>query len=260
MKILCVGDVVGAAGRRGVKEILPRLVDAHKADFVIVNAENAAGGIGTNKATADELFSLGADVLTGGNHTWRHKDYVKVLQENPRALRPLNFPEGTPGNGYVVAETAGGHKIAVVNAMGRIFMDPLPNPFEVLPPVIQTIRQQTNVIIVDFHAEATSEKRAMGWHLDGTVSAVFGTHTHVPTADEEILPEGTAYVTDIGMTGPYDSVIGMKKNRVLKRFVTQRPVSFEPAKHDVRLCGIVLEIDDSTGKAQSITRLRETIA
>lgn len=257
MKLLCIGDVVGAPGRKAVRELLPGLRAEHGVDVVIVNAENAAGGSGLTAETAKDLLDQPVDMLTGGNHTWRYREVLALLDREPRVLRPLNYPVGTPGRGFGICESAEGIKVGVINLQGRVFMDPLPSPFDAADAAIDQLKAAgCIVIVVDVHAEATSEKRALGWYLDGRVSVVYGTHTHVATADEEILPQGTAYLTDLGMTGPYDSVIGVKKEQILERFLTMRPTSFGVAKHDVRLCGIVVDVDETTGRARQIERLR----
>ena len=256
MRILAIGDVVGKPGRQAVRKLLPELIDSQQLDLVIANAENAAGGSGLTAETAEDLLTLPVAMLTGGNHTWRYKEVLKLLERDPRILRPLNFPEGTPGRGYGICETAGGVKVGVINLQGRVFMDPLPSPFEAVLAAIEELKKETPLVVVDIHAEATSEKRALGWFLDGKVSLVFGTHTHVATADEEILPQGTGYITDIGMTGPYDSVIGMKKEAILERFLTMRPTAFNVAKGDTRLCGVIADLDEETGNCRSIERVR----
>lgn len=260
MKVLCIGDIVGSPGRKAVRELLPGLIKEHSVEMVIANAENAAGGSGITVDTADDLLAQPITVLTGGNHTWRFKEVKKLLEKQERVLRPYNFPGGAPGRGSGVFESIGGVKVGVLNLQGCVFMDPLPSPFSAADEAVEALKEAgCQVIIVDMHAEATSEKRALGWYLDGRVSLVFGTHTHVATADEEILPEGTAYITDIGMTGPYDSVIGTKKELVLERFLTMRPVAFNVAKGDVRLCGVVVEIDPESGRASAIERLRVSL-
>jgi metallophosphoesterase (TIGR00282 family) len=255
IRVLCVGDIFGKPGREAVKRLLPPLIDRLGLDLVVANAENAAGGVGLTSETAGALLQLPVALLTGGNHIWRHRELIPLLERDPRLIRPYNLPAGTPGRGYAVCETPAGIKVGVINLQGRIFMDPLPSPFEAADAAIDLLREQTPVILVDIHAEATSEKRALGWYLDGRVSAVFGTHTHVPTADEEILPQGTGYLTDLGMTGPYDSVIGMRKQEVLQRFLTLRPSPFVAAKGNVRLCGAVFEIDPQSGRTVSIERI-----
>lgn len=259
IRLLCVGDVFGKPGREAVAALVPELIERHSIDAVIVNAENAAGGVGLTSETAAELLGLPVGMLTGGNHIWRHKEVISLLERDPRVLRPQNLPPGTPGRGFGIFQTTHGVKVGVINLLGRIFMDPVLCPFRAADDAVAELRQQTPIIVVDMHAEATSEKRALGWYLAGRVSAVFGTHTHVPTADEEILPGGTAYVTDIGMTGPYDSVIGMRKDLVIERFVSMRPTSFAAAKHDVRLCGAIFDIDPETGQAQSVQRVQQQL-
>jgi metallophosphoesterase (TIGR00282 family) len=261
MRVLFIGDVVASPGRRAIAQLLPRLVDQHHLDLVVANAENAAGGNGLTGDAAMELLASGVDVLTGGNHTWRFKEVVPLLQQQAnRVLRPYNYPRGAPGSGMTVFEGRDGVKVGVLNLQGRVFMEPLPSPFEAAGEAIEQLREQVAVIFVDFHAEATSEKRAMGWYLDGRVSAVLGTHTHVQTADEEILPQGTAYLTDLGMTGPFDSVIGTKKELVLERFLTMRPKALSAAKGDVRLCGAVIDVDAESGRARHIERVCERLA
>ncbi len=256
MKILCIGDVVGKPGRRAVLALLPRLIDEREIDVVIANGENAAGGLGLTRDTAMELLNNRVDLLTGGNHIWKYKDLLPLLEADPRVLRPLNYPDA-PGRGSGVIETAAGHRLGVINVVGRAFMDPAPCPFDACERAVEELKASTQVVLVEIHAEATSEKRAMGWVLDGQASAVYGTHTHVATADEEILPGGTGYITDIGMTGPYDSVIGMRKEEMIARFRTLRPAPFIVAKRDVRLCGVIFDIDPESGKTRSIERVRE---
>lgn len=260
IRVLCIGDIFGKPGRQAVRTLLPGLIERHDVDLVVANGENAAGGVGLTADTCRDLLDQPVDLLTSGNHIWRHREILAVLDREQRLLRPLNYPAGTPGRGYAVCETKGGVKVGVINLLGRLFMEPLPSPFSAVEPAIAALNEETKVILVDFHAEATSEKRALGWLLDGRVSAVFGTHTHVLTADEEVLPEGTAYITDLGMTGPYDSVIGMRKEPVLKRFLTMRPASFSAASRDVRLCGALFTIDPQTGRAQSVQRICERLA
>jgi len=257
IRVLCIGDVFGKAGRTAVNRLLPRLIERHQLDLVIANAENAAGGVGLTIDTANDLLDEPVALLTSGNHIWRHREVIGLLEREERILRPLNYPPGTPGRGFALCETPAGIKVGVINVLGRVFMDPVASPFETIGPAIDELRKQTPIILVDVHAEATSEKRAMGWYLDGRVSAVFGTHTHILTDDDEVLPGGTGYITDLGMTGPYDSIIGMKKEPVLQRFLTMRPASFSAAKKDVRLCGAVFTIDVETGKALNVERVRE---
>jgi 2',3'-cyclic-nucleotide 2'-phosphodiesterase len=256
VKILCIGDVVGKPGRRAVLALLPRLIDEREIDVVIANGENAAGGLGLTRDTAMELLNNRVDLLTGGNHIWKYKDLLPLLEADPRVLRPLNYPDA-PGRGSGVIETAAGHRLGVINVVGRSFMDPAPCPFDACERAVEELKASTQVVLVEIHAEATSEKRAMGWLLDGQASAVYGTHTHVATADEEILPGGTGYITDIGMTGPYDSVIGMRKEEMIARFRSLRPAPFIVAKGDVRLCGVIFDVDPESGKTRSIERVRE---
>ena len=255
MKLLFVGDIIGRPGRRALQNILPRLVDHHRADFVIVNVENSAGGFGVNPEVMAEIADLPIDCFTTGNHVWDKKEGVELLNRDPRLLRPANYPEGNAGKGLYIGETAAGIPVAVINLEGQVFMSNVESPFRVADRLLQQIGSKAKVVFVDFHAEATSEKQALGFHLDGRVSAVVGTHTHVPTADDRILPNGTAYLTDAGMTGPYESVIGMRVDKVLKRFLLQTPSSFEVAKRDVRLAGVIIDIDEDTGKARGIERL-----
>jgi metallophosphoesterase (TIGR00282 family) len=259
MRVLCLGDIFGKPGREALRVLLPPLVARERVDLVVVNCENAAGGVGLTPETANELLALPVDVLTSGNHIWKHKDIVPLLGSEPRLLRPLNYPEGTPGRGSALVHTAAGTPVGVINVIGRVFMEPVPCPFAAARRAVEELRRQARVILVEIHAEATSEKRALGWLLDGRVSAVYGTHTHVPTADEEVLPGGTGYITDLGMTGPYASVIGMRKEEVLERFLTLRPTSWTPAKEDVRMCGALFDIDEETGKTRAVQRVRETL-
>lgn len=255
MILLFVGDVMGKPGRRAVRNLLPRLVDRHRADYVVVNVENSAGGFGVTPEVLKEISDLPIDVFTTGNHVWDKKEGVEILDRQPNLLRPANYPEGNPGKGVHVGETAAGIPVAVMNLEGMVFMSNLDSPFRAADRLLKQLDPKVKVVLVDFHAEATSEKQAMGFYLDGRVSAVLGTHTHVPTADERVLPNGTALQTDVGMTGPYESVIGMRVDKVLKRFLLQTPSSFEVAKRDVRLAGAVVDIDETTGKARSIERL-----
>jgi metallophosphoesterase (TIGR00282 family) len=255
MKLLFVGDVIGKPGRRALQSLLPRLVDHHRADYVVVNVENSAGGFGVTPEVLGEIATLPIDVYTTGNHVWDKKEGVEILDRERRLLRPHNYPEGNPGKGLHVGETAAGIPVAVINLEGRVFMHNLDSPFVVADRLLKDLDPQVKVVFVDFHAEATSEKQALGFYLDGRVSAVVGTHTHVPTADERVLPQGTALLTDVGMTGPYESVIGMRVDKVLKRFLLQTPASFEVAKRDVRLAAVVIDIDEQTGKARGIERL-----
>lgn len=254
MKILFVGDVVGSPGRRIVKDRLLGLVDRHAIDFTIVNVENAAGGFGVTPEVMAELDGLPIDAFTSGNHIWDKKEGLPLL-ESRRVLRPANYPAGNPGVGVHVGETAAGIPVAVVNLEGQVFMKALDSPFRTADRALAELPREVRVIVVDFHAEATSEKQALGFYLDGRVSAVLGTHTHVPTADERLLPKGTAFLCDVGMTGPYESIIGMNVDKVLHRFLMHTPSSFEVAKKDVRLAAVVLDVDEATGHARGIERL-----
>ncbi len=252
MKILFIGDIFASPGRRAVAEHLPRLVQEENIDLTVANAENAAGGFGLTPAVAEELFALGLDVLTSGNHIWDKREIYDYLAEQPRLLRPANYPDELPGRGVWVGRARNGVPVAVINLQGRTYMPPIDCPFRKADEILPSLDPAVKVRIVDFHAEVTSEKMAMGWYLDGRVSAVLGTHTHVPTADARVLPQGTAYQTDVGMTGPYESVIGVKADAVVRRFLTGLPVRFEPAKRGVQLHAALVEIDEVTGRAVSI--------
>jgi metallophosphoesterase (TIGR00282 family) len=255
MKILFVGDVVGKPGRALLTKLLPGLVDQHLADYVVVNIENAAGGFGITPEILAEMEELPIDCYTSGNHIWDKKEGLPLLDEIPRLLRPANYPDGNPGSGLYVGETPAGIPVATINLEGQVFMKPLESPFRVAERLLDGLDSKVKVILVDFHAEATSEKQALGVFLDGRATAVVGTHTHVPTADERVLPGGTAFISDVGMTGPYESVIGMRSDRVLRRFLLQSRSVFEVAKRDVRLAAVVIEADETTGNAQGIERL-----
>lgn len=255
MRILFVGDVVGKPGRRALGRHLLGLIDEHKADYVIVNIENSAGGFGVTASVFSELREYPIDCFTTGNHVWDKREVAQILESNPMLLRPANYPPGAPGGGVYVGETAGGVKVATINLEGRVFMKSLECPFRTADAILDELGDDINVVFVDFHAEATSEKQALGFHLDGRVSALVGTHTHVPTADERILPNGTAFQTDSGMTGPYESIIGMKVDKVLHRFLRQTPSPFEVAKRDVRLAGSLITVDETSGKASAIERI-----
>lgn len=264
MNLLFIGDVVGEPGRKAVKTLLPKLREQHRLDFVVANGENSAGGSGITSKTAMELFSAGVDAITSGDHLWDQKEVMELLQNETRFLRPLNYPAGTPGQGsgmFNLRTSTSDNPlcIAVVNAQGRTFMPVLENPFLVVPPVIERLRQQTPIIFVDFHAEATSEKIAFARMLDGRVSAVVGTHTHVQTADEQIFPGGTAYLSDAGFTGPHESVLGREIEPVVRRFVTNMPQRFEVARGRVLLQGAVLEVDVASGKTRRIERVSEPL-
>jgi len=256
MRILFLGDIVGRPGRNIVKNRLSEVRTAENIDFVIANGENAAAGSGLTPRLADELLESGIDVLTSGDHIWKKRDIYDYLKVSARLVRPANYPKGVPGRGSTVVSMSNGKKIGVINLIGRVFMDAVECPFQTAKKEIEQVSAETNCIIVDLHAEATSEKVAMGWYLDGKVSAVLGTHTHVQTADEKILPGGTAYITDSGMTGPYDSVIGRDKDCIIEHFITQLPIRFEMASDDVQMHGVVIDIDDETGKALGIKRLQ----
>jgi 2',3'-cyclic-nucleotide 2'-phosphodiesterase len=253
-----MGDVVGKPGVTAVRTLLPKLIARHSVDLVIANAENSEGGAGISPESAEALLASEVNLLTSGNHFWTKKQILPWVQDNPHLLlRPANYPKGAPGRGHTVIQTPGGRKLGVLNLEGRTFMKPLDNPFAVAPELVAELRKQTPCILVDMHCEASSEKNAMGAHLDGKVSAVVGTHTHVQTADERILPGGTAFITDVGMCGPLDSVIGVRKELSVERFVTLRNTPYEVAKNLVYLQGVVIDIDDASGKARSIERIRE---
>jgi metallophosphoesterase (TIGR00282 family) len=254
VKILFIGDVTGKPGRRVLMAQLPGLRRAHQLNVVIANGENAAGGVGITPDVAAELFAAGIDALTGGNHSWRNRDAYEFLDAEPRILRPANYPPGVPGRGAAVITTASGLRIGLVNLQGRVFMDDLDDPFRAGRELAETLRAEVPVVVVDMHAEATSEKVAMGWYLDGRVSAVLGTHTHVQTSDERILPQGTAYITDVGMTGPRDGVIGMAREIIIERFLTQLPSRFEVASGPAQLNGVVVDVADD-GSARAIERV-----
>ena len=260
MKLLFIGDIVGRPGREAVKELLPGLVKKHKINCVSANAENTAGGSGVTLAIAEELEGYGCDVLTSGDHIWKRKEAAELLESRDNVLRPLNYPKGAPGRGSLIMTAAGGVKIGVINLVGRVFMQSVECPFRTVREEVEAIRKETHNIFVDIHAEATSEKIALGWYLDGDITALMGTHTHVQTADEKILPKSTAYITDAGMTGPFDSVIGRKKEQILVRFITQLPTRFEMAEDDVRLNGVVIDFDEKTGKANSIERVQKKLS
>lgn len=255
LNILLIGDIFGEPGRRATLHLLPRLRAEHELDLVIANVENAAGGFGVTPAIAEGLLRGGADVLTSGNHVWDKKEIVPYIGKENLLLRPANYPSGVPGVGSIVVK-AGAHKVGVLNLQGRAFLPTIDCPFQIADAEVPRLRQETSVIIVDMHAEATAEKQAIGWYLDGRVSAVLGTHTHVQTADERILPKGTAYLTDVGITGPIDSVIGIDKEIAIQRFVTQMPIRFEPAKGPAVLHGALVRVEPESGRAVGIRRLR----
>jgi hypothetical protein len=259
MKILFIGDIVGSPGREAIKKLVVPLKQELGIDFVIANAENASGGSGITARVAAELFASGADVLTSGDHIWKKPEIFELINQEARILRPLNFPSGAPGRGASVFIARNGVKVGVININGRVFMEALECPFKAALGAAEEMAAETKIIIVDIHAEATSEKIALGWYLDGKVSAIFGTHTHIQTADEKILPQGTAYITDVGMTGPYDSVIGRRVEDVLTRFLSSIPVRFQVAEGNIQLHGALVEIDEVTGKARSILRIQKKL-
>ncbi len=256
MNIVFIGDVCYKSGRKILTERLPGIIRENSGDFCIVNGENAAGGKGINAVTAGELIEAGADVITTGNHIWAKKEVFFFIDSEERVLRPLNYYETNPGRGFVLIEKKG-MKIAVVNLSGRVFMDPCNCPFEAMEGKLPELKKQTPVVIVDFHGEATSEKTAFAWNFDGRVSAVLGTHTHVQTADERILPRGTGFITDVGMTGPYEGIIGADREKVISKFTTGLPEYFSMQKGPVQINGVVMEIDPETGKCTEIRRLYE---
>jgi 2',3'-cyclic-nucleotide 2'-phosphodiesterase len=260
VKILFIGDIVGEPGRNAVKQLLPQLRQRHDLDLVVANGENAAGGSGITPKTAEEIFSAGVDLMTSGDHLWDQKEVIGLLVNEPRFIRPLNYPPGTVGQGSAIFQVRSAIPVAVLNLQGRTFMPPLENPFHAAQAEVERLRQKTKIIFVDIHAEATSEKIALARMLDGQVSAVVGTHTHVQTADEQIFPGGTAYLTDAGFTGPHESVLGREIEPIIRRFLTSTPQKFEVAKGRVRLQGVVVEVDERSGKAVGIQRLSEALA
>ena len=260
MQILFIGDIFGKPGREIARRAIPALVEQRGLDFVIANVENSAAGFGVTGDVADTILGYGVDVMTSGNHIWDKKEVLEYLPREPRLLRPANFPAGVPGRGSIIWRTRTGEPVGVLNLMGRVFMTPLDDPFALALREVEALRARTKVIFVDFHAEATSEKIAMGWHLDGRVTAVVGTHTHVQTADERILPKGTACLTDAGMTGPHDSIIGVSVDAALGRFVNAMPAKFEPANGAGRLNAVIVTADPKTGRAMSIERLNLSAA
>ncbi|MGA8923295.1 MAG: TIGR00282 family metallophosphoesterase [Candidatus Dormiibacterota bacterium] len=255
MRILFIGDLVGSIGRELVTKNLAEITRAHSVDLVIANGENAASGFGITPKICEELFHAGVEVITGGNHSWDRKEILEYIPNEPRLIRPANFPK-SPGRGIFLGASRGGVRYAVLNLQGRVFMAALDCPFRTADQELARIPPDVKVIFVDMHAEATSEKQAMGWYLDGRVSVVVGTHTHVATADDRVLPNGTAYITDVGMTGPHESVIGMDRNSMVKRFLDAMPVKFEVALGDPRLNSVLVDVDEATGRARSIARVR----
>jgi 2',3'-cyclic-nucleotide 2'-phosphodiesterase len=257
MRVLILGDVVGRPARRAIRDLVPSLIEREGIDLAIANAENAAGGIGVDLKSANELLSSGLDVLTSGNHIWKKKEIYQYLDEHSELIRPANYPEGAPGRGWCAWQNEDGLKALVINVQGRVFMpNRVDDPFRSVDAICRERGRHSRVIIVDMHAEATSEKNAMGWHLNGRASIVFGTHTHVQTSDDRIFPGGTAYITDVGMCGPLDSVIGMDKETVIKGFLSQLPRQFEVAHENVVLQGIIVDVDEDSGQAREIRRLR----
>lgn len=255
MKILFIGDIVGRPGRELVRRGLAPLVEHFGLDFVIANGENAAAGFGITREIGDQLLSYGVDVLTSGNHIWDKKEAVDYIGAEPRLLRPSNYPAGAPGKGHYLGRTAAGTPVGVINVMARVHMPPVDDPFAGVQREIEALRGRTRIIFLDFHGEATSEKVAMGWFLDGKVTCVVGTHTHVQTADNQVLPQGTAYITDVGMTGPHDSVIGVDKDIAIGKFLTGMPARFETAAGNPRLNAVLLDADEESGRARSLDRL-----
>ncbi|HXN29855.1 MAG TPA: TIGR00282 family metallophosphoesterase [Candidatus Acidoferrales bacterium] len=255
MKILFIGDIVGSPGRKIVHDRLADIITQRSIDLCIANGENSASGFGITPRLAEEIFAAGAEVITGGNHIWDRKEILDFFPHEPRLIRPANFPVGSPGKGHFVGQTKNGIAYAVMNLQGRTFMAPLEDPFRTAERELAALPRDVKVIVVDMHAEATSEKQAMGWHLDGKVSAVLGTHTHVATADNRVLPGGTAYITDVGMTGPHDSVIGMEKKPIVQRFLDALPAKFAVAEGDVQMNTVEIDVEEATGRARSIDRV-----
>jgi hypothetical protein len=259
MNVLCIGDIVGKAGRHALEKLLPGLKEEYDIAFTIVNGENAAGGAGLTPRIAGQLYRAGTDFLTLGDHTWDKHELIEFLGEEKNIIRPANFPQGTPGKGWAVVPV-GEHKIGIVNLLGRVFMRyNVDCPFRALKSIVAEIKKETKIIFVDFHAETTSEKVAAGLFADGEITALFGTHTHIQTADAKVLPKGSAYITDLGMTGPYDSGIGQNKEKIIERFWSGMPVRFEVATEDPQLCGVVVEVDTNTGLARKITPIQRRI-
>jgi metallophosphoesterase (TIGR00282 family) len=247
MNILCIGDIVGKPGRNFINTMLPKLIKEYSVDFVIANGENCAHGVGITRSTYEELVYAGVDVITLGNHTWAKKEVIEFIEEKTNLIRPANFPTNNPGRGYTIVEKSG-KRIAVINLVGRVYMDSFDCPFRKVDEILEKLQDKADIIIVDFHAEATSEKLALGWYLDGKVTAVFGTHTHVQTSDERLLPQGTGYITDVGMTGPYDSILGVDKDIIIKKFVTLMPGKFEVAEDRAVFGALLLELEGNSLK------------
>lgn len=259
MKILFIGDIVGNPGRDAIKRLLPKIKQREGIDFTVANSENAAGGAGITPEIAKDLLDMGLDVLTNGDHIWDRKEILEAIDKEQRILRPLNYPEGAPGYGSIVLHSRTGVKVGVINLVGRVFMQAVECPFKAAIKEIDKLKKETPVILVDMHAEATSEKLALCFYLDGLVSAVCGTHTHIQTADERIFPKGTAYITDLGMTGPFDSVLGRKPEQIIRRFITGLPTRFEMASSNIQLQGVIIDCDEKTGKARLIKRIQELL-
>ncbi len=259
MRIFCIGDIVGRPGRKAVKELLPALIQRHKIDLVLANGENASGGVGLTRKTAEELVSYGIKIITLGNHTWDNREIFQFIDDDAYPLiRPANYPPNTPGKGQRVFHIEG-LRIGVINLLGRVFLGDFDCPFRTFDVIYDELKNKTDFILVDFHAEATAEKMAFGWYVDGRAAAVFGTHTHVQTADERILHAGTGFISDLGMTGPVNSVIGVKKDVVIEKFITQLPRRFEVAKGDVILCGCIFDIDEISGRTRHVQRVYENL-
>ncbi len=254
-RILFIGDIVGRPGREILQRGLSAIVSKHDVHCVIVNVENAAAGFGVTPEIANEILDLGVHVMTGGNHTFDKKEIMPFFSQESRLLRPANLPAGAPGGGRYVARATNGVNVGVINVMGRVFMTPIDDPFRVVLAEIEKVKKDAAIVFVDFHAEATSEKVAMGWHLDGKATVMVGTHTHVQTADDRVLPQGTAYITDVGMTGPHDGVIGVDRHAIITKFLSGLPQRFETARENPRINGVIVEADEKTGKALSIARL-----
>jgi len=258
LKVLFFGDIVGSPGRRAIKKCINELKIEHDLDFIIANGENAAGGLGLTYKTAMELFEMGIDAITLGNHTWSKKEIISFIDSGLKIVRPVNYSSSLPGRGFMVIKSSrNDKKLGIINAQGQVYMDPVESPFRACESVLGELKKETKAIILDFHAEASSEKCAMAWFLDGKVSAVIGTHTHVQTADERLLPCGTAFITDVGMTGPYESVIGMSADKVVRRFVTQFPEPYSVATGPVQVNAVVIEIDEKSGRSLSINRINK---
>lgn len=258
-RLLFIGDVVGRPGRRVLRQLAPDLLAEETPDFVVINAENSAGGFGLTWDSVAALFEAGADVLTNGNHTWDKREAIEIVEKDARVLRPANYPPGTPGKGHGVYISRSGVKVGIVNLLGRVFMEPRDCPFRLGKSLLEELRLETPIILVDFHAEATSEKGAFAWHVDGLASCVLGTHTHVPTGDARIFPKGTAFQTDVGMTGAYEGVIGMERDGALRRFLHGMPTRFEPAEGDLRLDAVVVDVDRESGRALDVRRVQKKL-